>query len=336
MTPKAIVLTSIHPPTPAVRQFAALSGWAVLMVGDLKTPPDWCCPGVAFISADQQKSLDFKIARALPWNHYARKMIGYLVAARNGAGLLAESDDDNLPEAGWDFPEFAGRYEQIPEGVDVVNIYSLFSRQPIWPRGFPLTRIRAAESFIDAAALTACRPRIGIWQALADDDPDVDAIYRLTSNRPCQFTRRSPVVLPRGTFSPFNSQNTAFRRELLPLMYLPALVNFRVTDILRGYVAQPVLWEAGYRLGFLGPTVRQERNAHDLQADFVSELPLYTEVERIMALAREGVHPGVSISDNLFNVYRQLARHGIVQEGELDLLEAWLEDVGALEGDVRP
>ena len=25
-------------------------------------------------------------------------------------------------------------------------------------------------------------------------------------------------------------------------MYLPAYVNFRVTDILRGYVAQPILW----------------------------------------------------------------------------------------------
>ena len=140
-------------------------------------------------------------------------------------------DGDNLPEANWQFPELEGCYAQIPEGCDIVNIYSLFTRQPIWPRGFPLTRITAPESTPDPATLTSQSVRIGIWQALADDDPDVDAIYRLTSNTPCRFTRRAPVVLPPQTFSPFNSQNTAFRRELLPLMYLPALVNFRVTEL---------------------------------------------------------------------------------------------------------
>jgi hypothetical protein len=113
-------------------------------------------------------------------------------------------------------------------------------------------------------------------------------------------------------------------------MYLPALVNFRVTDILRSYVAQPVLWAAGYRLGFSGPTVRQQRNPHDLQADFMSELPLYTQVERILALVQEGVRPDASISDNLLNVYRNLAAGAIVEKAELDLLSAWLDDVAAL------
>jgi len=330
MMKKTVVLTSIHPPTPAVQRFAALKGWDVLVVGDLKSPRDWYCPGARFLPPGQQKALDFHIIRQLPWNHYARKMIGYLLAAREGARLLAESDDDNLPQRDWAFPAFEGRFEQIADGSTAVNIYSLFTRQTIWPRGYPLTRIRAPESAIDPAALTTQTVRVGIWQALADDDPDVDAIYRLTANRPCRFARREPVVLPPGTFSPFNSQNTAFRRDLLPLMYLPAYVNFRVTDILRGYVAQPILWAAGYRLGFTGPTVRQERNAHDLQADFASELPLYTEAERIISLVQEGVRAEAAISDNLYTVYRNLARAGLVPEKELDLLTAWLEDAAAL------
>ncbi len=332
MMKNTVVLTSIHPPTPAVKRFAALEDWDVLVVGDLKTPRDWHCPGVRFVSAAQQATCGFKITRKLPWNHYARKMIGYLLAAREGALLLAESDDDNLPETDWAFPKLNGCYAHVPAGCDIVNIYSLFTRQPVWPRGFPLTRITAPESVIDPTTLKPRQARIGIWQALADDDPDVDAIYRLTTNRPCRFARRDPVVLPPGTFSPFNSQNTAFRRELLPLMYLPAHVNFRVTDILRGYVAQPILWAAGYRLGFAGPTVRQERNAHDLQADFASELPLYTEAERIMALVREGVRAKASISDNLYTVYENLARATLVQEKELDLLTAWLEDTATPEG----
>jgi hypothetical protein len=285
---------------------------------------------VQFVSAAQQQTLPFKIVRVLPWNHYARKMIGYLIAARDGASLIAESDDDNFPEYNWTFPSMDGCYDQVPEGRDIVNIYSLFSHQTIWPRGFPLTRITASKSVIDPSTLAIQATQVGIWQGLVDDDPDVDAIYRLTSNKPCRFKQRAPVVLPRGTFSPFNSQNTVFRRELLALMYLPALVNFRVTDILRSYVAQPIMWAAGYRLGFLSPTVHQVRNTHDLEADFASELPLYKEVERILELVREPVRPEASISDNLYNVYHHLADEAIVEEAELDILSAWLEDVAAL------
>lgn len=332
MKKNVVVLTSINPPAPAVERFAALAAWDVLVIGDRKTPRDWHSPGVRFVAADRQEKLPFKIVRALPWDHYARKMIGYLIAAAEGAALLAESDDDNLPENDWQFPALTGRYDQIPPGSDIVNIYSLFTAQPIWPRGFPLTRITAPETRLRPETLVPASVRIGIWQALADDDPDVDAIYRLTSNKPCRFARREPVVLPPGTFSPFNSQNTAFRRELLPLMYLPARVNFRVTDILRSYVAQPILWAAGYRLGFLGPTVRQARNHHDLQADFASELPLYQDAERIMALVNESVRPADSIGDNLYNVYRHLARHGIVEDAEGAIVAAWLEDVAAIDG----
>jgi hypothetical protein len=331
MTQNAIVLTSIQPPTAAVKQFAALPGWEVLVVGDRKTPGPWQWPAVRFIGTEEQRALPFKIVPRLPWNHYARKMIGYLLAARQGAALLAESDDDNLPYDDWRFPEPRGTYDAIPAGRDVVNIYSLFTRQKIWPRGFPLTRITDPEALIDPRELRPRSAEIGVWQALADDDPDVDAIYRLTDNTSCRFARRPPVQLPPGTFSPFNSQNTAFRRELLPLMYLPARVNFRVTDILRGYVAQPILWAAGYRLGFLGPTVRQARNAHDLQADFASELPLYTGVERILPLVQDSVRPEAAPSDNLYAVYHRLAREGIVPEAELDLLSAWLDDVAAVE-----
>ena len=127
------------------------------------------------------------------------------------------------------------------------------------------------------------------------------------------------------------TKNTAFRRELLPLMYLPAHVNFRLTDILRGYMAQPVLRAAGYRLGFAGPTVGQARNAHDQQAAFASALPLYTGAERIMAVVREGVRASASISHNLYTVYANLTRAALVLEKERDLLTFWLEDTAALE-----
>ena len=66
------------------------------------------------------------------------------------------------------------------------------------------------------------------------------------------------------------------------LLYLPAHVTFRFTDILRGLVAQPILWAAGYQLGFTRATVVQERNPHELLEDFESESPGYLRVEKIV------------------------------------------------------
>ena len=71
---------------------------------------------------------------------------------------------------------------------------------------------------------------------------------------------------------PYNTQNTATRKELFPLLYLPAYVTFRFTDILRGLIAQPIMWLYDYHLGYSGATVTQKRNAHDYFEDFQSML----------------------------------------------------------------
>lgn len=327
---RAVVITSIFPPGEAVRRFANLPGWQLIVVADRRTPAAWQQPGACLLSVAQQLQMPFQTVKALPWDHYARKMLGYLWAAREGAQLIAESDDDNLPEPGWDFPPFEGHFGLLPADRDFINIYRLFTDQPIWPRGLPLARIGDPAARLAREELVDGFSRIGVWQALADDEPDVDAIYRLTANRPCRFAHRAPVVLAEGTLSPFNSQNTAFHRALLPLMYLPAYVNFRVTDILRSYVAQPIMWAAGYRLGFTGPTVCQVRNAHDVMDDFRSELPLYLEAEAMIAAIHTAVRRSASVGDNLHGVYHQLVKQGLVGEQELRLVDAWLTDVDGL------
>lgn len=326
----AVVITSIQAPTPAVRAFARLKGHTLIVVGDRRTPSGWQCPGAHYLSAAWQRRCPFALARRLPWNHYARKNLGYLEAARRRAGLIAESDDDNLPGRDWGFPAFSGRRRQTPAGRGFVNIYGLFTRQALWPRGFPLERLRRPEARMTARELAPAASEVGVWQALVDGDPDVDAIYRLTRGTPCTFHRRPPVVLAPGTLAPFNSQNTAFRREAWPLLYLPAHVNFRVTDILRSYVAQPVLWAAGLRLGFTAATVRQARNAHDLLRDFASEIPLYLHAGRIAEAAGGAVRPGRPVADNLWEAYTALVRRDFVPAAELDCLEAWLRDMALL------
>lgn len=171
---------------------------------------------------------------------------------------------------------------------------------------------------------------IGVWQGLADDNPDVDAIYRLTSDAPCHFEKRRPVVLGKGTITPFNTQNTMIRKELFPLMYLPTYVTFRFTDILRGLVAQPIMWLHGFNLGYIDATVIQKRNPHDYMNDFVSEVPMYEHCEKAVELVGGAISSSNSMTGNLFAAYEALLKAGIVCQREMQTLEAWISDVEKL------
>jgi hypothetical protein len=317
---KFIVITSIFEPTLAVKKFAALSDYKLIVVGDLKTPKNWNYSGVTYLGVDEQKELNSEFADLLPYNHYGRKMMGYVYAIQQGADIIIDTDDDNIPYENWNFPDFEGSFDTIDKEQGFYNIYSDFTTQKIWPRGLPLQLINSTQAFTRSTS----NSKIGVWQGLADGDPDVDAIYRLVSDVPCTFEKRKPVVLEDGTICPFNSQNTAFRKELFPLLYLPAYVTFRFTDILRGIVAQPILWKHGYRLGFTEATVFQERNPHNYMRDFESEVPMYLNGEKAYNKANGSAFSS-SISSHLHNVYVDLLNEKIVGQKEVDLLEAWLK-----------
>jgi hypothetical protein len=329
---KTIVITSIYPATPSVRKWADMTGWKVIVVGDRKTPPDWCCPPAMYLSVIEQESAPFRITRTLPWNHYARKLMGYLFAIGQGADIIVDTDDDNMPKPDWALPDFDGTYPLTAQHRGFVNVYRYFTDQHIWPRGFPLNRVCDPAAHLCDSGIQPEAVAIGIWQGLADGDPDVDAVYRMTVNTPCFFNTKPPVVLDTGTVSPFNSQNTAFIKPVFPLLYLPSCVSFRSTDIIRSLVAQPILWSAGYLLGFTQATVVQNRNDHHYLSDFESEIPCYLHAEKIMDVVIGAVSSRFSIENNLLIAYESLIRHHLLPENEMRQVSAWVEDIQNVAG----
>jgi len=322
---KTIVITSIFNPTEAVETFSKLGEYKLVVVGDKKTPVNWSCKNVDYLSVEDQNKIGTQLNKVLPYNHYCRKMIGYLYAIQNGAELIVDTDDDNIPKENWVFPAFEGVFSEIKKDEGFINIYQLYSKQNIWPRGLPLRLITTKFNLEEKLAKANCK--IGVWQGLADEDPDVDAIYRLTSDEPCNFEEREPVVLGKGTITPFNTQNTMMRKELFPLMYLPTFVTFRFTDILRGLIAQPIMWLYGYQLGFINATVVQKRNPHDYMKDFVSELPMYEHCENVITLVTKAISAEETIINNLFRAYNTLFEAGIVSDKEIITLKAWIKDI---------
>lgn len=319
---KAIVVTTINAPTDAVKALAHLNEYELIVVGDLKTPKLWELAGARFIPYIDGDLSQGSLARVLPSNHYSRKMLGYQEAISTDADFIIDTDDDNFPKSDYGFPDFLGDYERINPDCGFVNPYALFTHEKIWPRGLPLDQILRDDSRLPLETQSC---KVGVWQGLADGDPDVDAIYRLTGNNPCEFRERNPVVLGSGTIAPFNSQNTMFRKELFPLLYLPATVTFRFTDILRGLVAQPIMWSLGFELGFTRASVVQVRNPHDYFQDFISEIPMYQFSRTIPQVVSQAINPSADVLSNLWSAYKALIDQGIVPFAELKILQLWLD-----------
>ena len=213
-----IVITTINPPGNTARVISKLceSDWSGIVVGDTKTPPDWSAPNITFLSIDDQRDLFGELAALIPSRHYSRKNLGYAYAIANGANVILETDDDNIPYA--TFGKVLDRMVegQIAHAHGWFNVYKYFTDAFIWPRGLPLENVRSAPVLEEETRMYNCP----IQQYLADEDPDVDAIYRLLHKDPVFFKQRCPVIAGENSWVPFNSQNTIFFSEAFPLFVL--------------------------------------------------------------------------------------------------------------------
>ena len=326
----SIVLTSINTPTPAVRSIAEecqLRKQRFIVIGDVTTPEPYAVDGCEYWSVEGQRRAGYSFAMACPTRSYARKNIGYLLAMSGGSEVIIETDDDNFPTQGfWDARSLRhGARLSYMDGW--VNAYQFFTEVKVWPRGFPLDSVSAPGPWFELKA-NACLP-CPIQQGLADQNPDVDAVYRLVGKLPITFRRDLKLLLGRGSWCPFNSQNTTWFPPAFPLMYLPATCSIRMTDIWRGFVAQRIGWENGWGIMFHSPTVYQDRNPHDLMSDFCDEVPGYLH-NRAIAAGLDGLSlvPGVeNIGRNMTACYELLVDMRMVDQAELRLLAAWLSDI---------
>jgi hypothetical protein len=228
----AAVITTINNPNDgmnALLRFGQVTGSPVIVVGDTKTPATWENTDFEFLSISKQLELFGNFAEAIPTRHYARKNLGYLQARSYGVEWIYETDDDNVPTAS----PFLNRKLQIQANTydsesKWLNVYEVFGynseveKPPlIWPRGFDLRSLRLVPTKSDSTAVTA-----PIQQGLANGDPDVDAIFRLTVNQPIKFNTRNAVALSNQQWSPINSQTTWWARDFFRLMYIHQSLTF--------------------------------------------------------------------------------------------------------------
>lgn len=325
---KCIIITTINEPTPAFQKYIEYikKGYDIIIVGDVKTPTTYNNYPVIFLDIAKQKELFPKLSELLPYNHYCRKNLGYLYAIKNDYEIIYETDDDTFPHDNLLFFENIDRSKiKMISNNKYPNIYNYFTdKDYLYPRGYPLDEITQNNSLSET--LLENNKNIKIIQTVINNDPDVDAITRLTrKDYIIQFEKNkdSFYTFDNDVWTQFNTQSTIFMSpDIFYLMYLPSTTTFRVCDILRGYIAQRCLFKDNSSLLFCPPSVYQERNAHDLLKDFKDEILLYTDVKKIIEIL-EKIQLNGDINDMKL-IYNELHKYNYVSEKELIIINEFI------------
>ena len=317
-----IVITSINGITEAIKKFSTIQNSRIIVIGDKKSI-SYEHPNVEFLSIEDQIKLGFESVNTTPYNHYSRKNLGYLYSISRGAEHIYDTDDDTIPYEDWNVRSFNS--SRVAKGDMYLNPFRLFTDKKIWPRGFHLACINNDNEY----DILNEPNKIGVWQGVIDGDSDVDAIYRLTVNDHIKFNDAPDIAISKGCYAPFNTQSTLWNKDLYSLMYIPTTVDFRFTDILRGYISQRIMWEFGYKLGFHAANTYQIRNVHDYYSDFLGEISMYINVPKVIDILNSLNLSNMKMKECLLVAYSELYNNNVVKEEELLNLSNWILDINS-------
>jgi hypothetical protein len=360
----ALITTTINIPT-VLKLYRACDCFVGIFVApDKKTPEDalnFCRYDVADCHiVYEDVASTYACSSLLGWNTIARRNIALLEALKWGADLIVTVDDDNIPMSLDYFYNFEKLFTPIDEFLGGVQIQAdspggwfdpgSLLQPPAPHRGFPRQLIASHRRW---RAVPAVDQKVGVAAGICLGDPDIDAVERIANAPtvhgvsellragiavdPAGPKRITEVTIPSqgtstvtlgnaGTWTVFNSQNTAFVRELAPCFLMVPSFG-RYDDIFASLICQRVMRELNYVVHFGQPFVWQQRNPHDLFRDLNAEL---FGMEHILDLADSldgllWVNSCPTVVDMLRHIWAGVTCY--VEPPVRALTEAWLEDV---------
>lgn len=327
-----IVTTTIYVPQALEKycqnaRFYEHSDVSFLVIGDKKTPGetrDFCDRMAGEYYAceylditDQQSYLERFPAlwNHLPFNSIQRRNVGLLKAWEDGADIIITIDDDNWM-LNHDFVRLHGIVGRSPELPAIetssgwFNVCSALEEANgtlFYHRGFPRgERWKERETFTCMAPI---RRRVVVNAGLWLDDPDIDAMTRLERPIVVKGLRRgySSFALQPGTWSPFNSQNTAVFRDVIPAYFVSPCVG-RYDDIWPSYMVTRIANHLGDVIAYGQPLLRQKRNDHNLWKDLDDERVGMLLSDEFCAALRSISFSGTTYDECFGELARELPR----------------------------
>jgi len=262
----------------------------LIVIGDRKTPAearDFCRKIERFypcaywdIEAQKQRLAQFpQLWEHLRFDSIQRRNIGMLLAWESGADVVITIDDDNFVTT----QDFIGAHGGAGTVCEVTahgstsgffNVCSMLEADDgvrFHHRGYPQKQRWTERDYFITTQRTKRRIAVnaGFWL----DDPDIDALTRMERQPVVRGFRpdwTGNIALQPGTWSPFNSQNTALMRDAVPAYFLSPYTG-RYDDIWASYIVSRIAGHLGDVIAFGEPLVRQKRNPHDLWKDLDAE-----------------------------------------------------------------
>lgn len=307
-----------------------------IVIGDKKTPHVDVAAfmgelgNATYYSVKTQENLGYRCSEIIGWNKIMRRNIGILEALRLGADMIVSIDDDNIPLGSDYFKLFEKTLTEPFNGIMASSKTGWFNIgefliPPIYHRGFPFEQ-RPQEP---AQLAPVTNAKIGVSAGLWLGDPDIDTVNRIANSPKVMSISdvvRNGIVVQHGCFAPFDSQNTAYIRELAPLMMLLVGVG-RYDDIFASYIAERIMDETKYHIHYGQPLVWQERNPQSQWRNLTDELFGMEHVRQFTDDLRNTEVGKGTILDKLHELYEHLAICKHLPQVALDLGTAWYEDV---------
>lgn len=276
-----------------------------IIVGDRKTPAEaatYCrllerTYGYPFeyFDVDRQKSFlsEFPdLDRYLPYDSVQRRNIGLLRAYQRGYDVVLTVDDDNyLLE-----PDLLRHHLGVGTTREERSFVSsngwfnpcqFLDANPtlqFYHRGFPLKerwKIAEVQTGVRAGRVVV---NVGMWLG----DPDVDAWLRLaTPLESVRWNQTENFVLGQDTWAPFNSQQTAISRDLIPAYFLNPNAG-RYDDIWASFIIHRLANHFGDLVSYGSPIVShiQTRSLASLWRDLDEERMGALLTEEFVAIVR--------------------------------------------------
>lgn len=277
---------------------------------------------------------NWKCSRLIGRNTIGRRSIAILEALKWGADVIVSIDDDNIPLDELYFNEFR---HVLMSGVGWSGLqvgsapmmrkqfwfdYGQWLIPPAGQRGVP----HHCASWDTVSFATDAK--IGVAQGICLGDPDTDALTRIqqgpTVHQPSELLRAGIVVHPEAR-TVFNTQNTAFVRELAPcFLMVPQFKRF--DDIFASLICRRVMRETGHYLHLGKPFVWQQRNSHNLLTDLKNEM---WGMEHVVEFADwlDSLDLTGSMLDMVRLIYGSIGDLEWMPTGVHELGMAWCEDV---------
>lgn len=299
--------------------------------GDKKTPgfdtKAFKCTVEYLAPADQEK---YACSEPMGWNKIMRRNIALLRAIELKPDYILLIDDDNIPEADY----FDVWHKVITTPAKKIAVAKGKKTEPVWhnylrtsdakinmfPRGFPVV-FRNQNNVIIKESKPIQPEKIGVFQGISIGDADIDAMTRIVYPDPITKVKEKNYVL-QNVWSPYNTQNTLFSKELFPLAFVWPHCG-RYDDIYSSYVWQQFMFNKGMYAHIGDAINRQNRGLRNNLRDFSHEYEGYMNAHNVWkSISTITSTDAVSFLTKLSQITDNeiIARHG-------EFLTAYIKDL---------